>query len=67
MPREKAAYRDNLESLREFLDEKYGDGRHMMNVKDVCIYMGRSFDFIKKHYDIDKFGVTIETFARLLS
>ena len=49
MPREKEAYRDNLESLKEFLDKKYGDNRHLMNVKDVCEYMGRSFDFIKKH------------------
>ena len=66
MPREKEAYRDNLESLKEFLDTKYGDGRHLMTAKDACEYMGRSFDFIKKHYRFDKKGVTIETFARAL-
>lgn len=67
MPREKEAYRDNLESLKNFLENKYGDDRHLMNVKDVCEYMGRSFDFIKKYYDIQKSGMTIETFARKLS
>ena len=67
MPREKEAYRDNLESLKDFLDKKYGDDRHLMNVKDVCEYMGRSFDFIKKHYDVKKTGFTIETFTRKLS
>ena len=63
----KRYYLDNLESLKGFLDKKYGDDRHLMNVKDVCEYMGRSFDFIKKHYDVKKTGVTIETFARKLS
>lgn len=67
MPREKEAYRDNLESLKGFLDKKYGDGRHLMNVKDVCEYTGRSFDFVKKHYDVPKIGVSMETFARRLS
>lgn len=67
MPREKEAYRDNLESLIEFLQKKYGDNRHLMTAKDVCEYTGRSFDFIKKHYAIKKVGVTIETFARQLS
>lgn len=67
MPREKEAYRDNLESLKCFLDEKYGDNRHLMNVKDICEYTGRSFDFVKKHYGIKKIGISIETFARQLS
>lgn len=67
MPREKEAYRDNLESLIKFLDYKYGDGRHLMSIKDICEYTGRSFDFVKKHYEIKKIGVSIETFARKLS
>ena len=67
MAREKAAYRDNLEGLKDFLECKYGDNRHLMNVKDVCEYTGRSFDFVKRYYNINRVGVTIETFARLLS
>ena len=67
MPREREAYRDNLESLIAFLERKYGDGRHMMTVKDVCEYTGRSFDFVKKYYGVKKMGVSIETFARNLS
>lgn len=67
MPREKEAYRDNLEGLKSFLDDKYGDERHLMTVKDVCEYTGRSFDFVKKYFCIRKAGVTIETFARQLS
>lgn len=67
MPREKEAYRDNLESLKEFLHSKYGDNRHLMRVKDVCEYVGRSPDFVRKYYNINKTGVSIETFARQLS
>ena len=67
MPREKEAYRDNLESLKAFLDSKYGDDRHLMTVKDICEYTGRSFDFVKKYFCIKKMGVTIESFARMLS
>lgn len=67
MPREKESYRDNLESLKLFLENKYGDERHLMTAKDVCEYTGRSFDFIKKYFSIKKTGVTIETFARQLS
>ena len=67
MPREKEAYRDNLESLLEFLKNKHNDNRHLMTIKDVCEYTGRSFDFIKKHYGISKTGVTVETLARKLS
>lgn len=67
MALEKESYRDNLCSLKEFMDSRYGDDRHMMTVKDVCEYMGRSFDFVKKHFGISKSGITIETFARKLS
>ncbi len=67
MPREKEAYRDNLEALQAFLKDKYKDNRHLMNIKDVCEYLGRSFDYVHKHYGIDKKGVSIETFARSLS
>ena len=67
MPKEKEAYRDNLESLISFLHTKYGDNRHLMTITDVCEYVGRSFDFVKRYYGIDKVGVTVETFARKLS
>ncbi|NDO19505.1 hypothetical protein FMM68_07525 [Lachnospiraceae bacterium MD329] len=67
MPREKEAYRDNLEALKSFLHGKYKDNRHLMTIKDVCEYLGRSFDYVQKHYNIDKKGISIETFARNLS
>ena len=67
MPRENEAYRDTLEGLKSFLDNKYGDERHLMTVKDICEYTGRSFDFVKKYFGIKKTGVTIESFARMLS
>lgn len=67
MAREKDAYRDNLEGLLLFMQRKYGDSRHLMSVKDICEYTGRSFDFVKKHYGVKKIGITAETFARQLS
>ena len=67
MPKEKETYRDNVEGLLEFLKGKYGDNRHLMCVKDVCEYTGRSFDFCKKYFNIPKHGVSVETFARKLS
>lgn len=67
MPREKEAYRDNIESIMNFLNKKYGDNRHLMNIKDICEYTGRSFDFVKKYYKIEKVGMSVETFARKLS
>lgn len=67
MPREKEAYRDNLESILAFLKSRYNDERHLMCLKDVCEYIGRSYDFVNKHYGIEKPGITAETFARRLS
>lgn len=67
MPREKPTYRDNLEAILDFLHSKYNDCRHFMSVGDVTEYMGRSYDFVRKHFKIDKFGITAESFARMIS
>ena len=67
MPREKAAYRDNLESILDFLRNKYKDNRHFLCIADVKEYLGRSYDFIRKHFKIDRSGISAETFARMLS
>ena len=67
MPREKESYRDNLEGIIGFLRDKYGDDRRFLSLQDVCGYTGRSYGFIRKHFEIDKYGISVEKFARLLS
>ncbi len=67
MPREKPAYRDNLESVLRFLREKYGDNRHLMLMCDVQEYTGRKYGYCKKHYLAGRKDISAETFARTLS
>ncbi len=68
MAREKEAYRDNLESVITFLRERYGDNRRALIKKDVCVYLGRSFDYVVRHYFQDnRKELTAETFARMIS
>lgn len=67
MPREKPAYRDNLESILNFLKDKYGDNRHLLLMDDLKEYTGRKYDYCKKNYIPDRKDISAETFARLLS
>lgn len=67
MAKEKAAYRDNLESILEFLKGKYGSARHMLKVKDVQEYTGFGYDFVKREYMPDKCVISAETLARTLA
>lgn len=66
MPREKPGYRDNLESILSFLRNKYEDNRHFLGISDVTEYLGRSYAFVRKHFQINKYGISAESFARLL-
>ena len=52
MPREKAAYRENLESVLQFLGDKYGDRRHLLCIKDVQDYTGTCYDFAKRTLNV---------------
>lgn len=67
MPREKESYRDNLEGIIAFLNGKYNDERHFMSIADVKEYLGRSYDFVRSHFEIDRAGISAERFARMLS
>ena len=63
MPREKAAYRENLESVLQFL----GDRRHLLCIKDVQDYTGTCYDFAKRTFLGGKKYISAETFAKNLS
>ncbi len=67
MPREKEAYRDNLEGVLGFLREKYNDSRRVLNIKDVQTYTGRCYSYVKRNYFSDRQFISAETFARMLS
>lgn len=67
MPREKEAYRDNLESILEFLNSKYGDNRHLLSNTDLQEYTGKKYDYVRENYLICRRYVSAETFARQLS
>lgn len=67
MPKEKEAYRDNLESVLTFLKEKYGDNRHMLGNKDLREYTGLKYDYVRENFLKKKPYVSAETFARMLS
>lgn len=67
MPREQESYRDNLEGILKFLQQKYSDNRHFLSISDAREYLGRSYDFVRDHFHIDRYGISAEKFARLLS
>lgn len=67
MPREKESYRDNLEGITVFLKEKYNDNRHFLSIADVREYLGRSYNYIRRNFGIDRQGISAERFARMLS
>ena len=62
MPREKAAYRDNLESLLEYFGEK-----RMYRPFEVAQYLGVNVRTVKKRFEFEKGYITIVNLARALS
>lgn len=67
MPREKPSYRDNIAAMKEFLHSKYGDERRVMSAADIAEYVGKSPRTVQRRYGVDYKGMTIETFARIMS
>mgnify|MGYP004582237571 CR=1 FL=1 len=62
MPREKAAYRDNLELLLEYFGEK-----RMYRPFEVAQYLGVNVRTVKKRFEFEKGYITIVNLARALS
>lgn len=63
MPREKEAYRDNLERICEKFPHK-----EVLNIKEVVEFTGMSRDFVRKAYPFSKDRVISKaTLARALS
>ncbi len=67
MSREKAAYRDNLEQILLFLNNKYGDHRQMLGNKDIREFTGLSYEYVRKNYMNGSAFVSAATFARAIS
>jgi len=61
-------YRSNLEGVCDFLNKTYGDGRKLLSIKDVSVYVGRCYRVTKSQY-FKKGSITItaESFARVIS
>lgn len=59
MPKEDAAYRDNLAELKEFFGSK-----RLVTAKDVADYTGRDKRTVVKLYQISPDGITLPTLAR---
>ena len=62
MPREKVAYRDNLELLLEYFGEK-----RMYRPFEVAQYLGVNVRTVKKRFEFEKGYITIVNLARALS
>lgn len=62
MAREKADYRDNLESILEFTDRK-----HMLTGLQVAEYTGLCFNTVKKLFPFKGKYISAETLAREMS
>ena len=62
MAREKADYRDNLESILEFTDRK-----HMLTGLQVAEYTGLCFNTVKKIFSFKGKYISAPTLARCMS
>lgn len=62
MPKEPAAYRDNLEDILTFTE-----GRRLVTQKEVAKYLGRDVKTVRRIYGVDKHGISAPTLARMLS
>ena len=63
MPREKEAYRDNLEMLMQVFP-----GRLKVKATELSRYFGQDVRTIKRHYPISDDGtISLATLARCLS
>ena len=62
MPREKEAYRDNLERIIA----RYPD-KELLTVKEVCVFLGRDYQTVKKLIPFKNNYISVATLARCLS
>lgn len=63
MPREKECYRDNLERIKEMYPHK-----EMLNIKEVCVFCGISYNSAKKLFDFNKLNmISVAKLARMMS
>lgn len=62
MSKEKETYRDNLERL----DKAY-PGKEMLNISEVCAYLGRSYNYVRPRYPFKDGSITKATLARHLA
>lgn len=62
MGREKEAYRDNVERLKEMFPSK-----ELLNIKDVIAFTGASRKTVAKRYPFKDGWITIATLARAMS
>ena len=63
MSREKEAYRDNLELIMDMFP-----GKRVLTINDVVRYTGKNYRTVKKLFPfIDGLGISVATFARILS
>ena len=62
MPREKEAYRDNLERLCEKFPDK-----ELLNVSEVVKFLGVSRRYVEKAYPFKGNKISKATLARILS
>ena len=67
MPREKEAYRDNLELILEFMKNKYDCKKMMMNNKDIQEFTGLKYKYVKENYMDGQAFVSVAVFARKIS
>ena len=62
MPKEKEAYRDNLERIIFAFP-----GKEVLTVKDVALWMKKDPRTVKKQFPFKEYGISIATLARALS
>ena len=62
MPREKPAYRDNLERITERFP-----GKEMLTVKDVCAFCGLNNRTVKKLFEFNNNYISVAKLAREMS
>lgn len=65
MAREKAEYRQILEGLLAFMNER--GGGHLMGIKDVSEFLGLTPKTAIKRFALTKNGITVEAMASRLA
>lgn len=67
MPREKEAYRDNLELILTFLKNKYNSDRVMLSNTDIQEFTGLKYDYVRQNYMNGERFISAAVLARKIS